>query len=88
MRRVRRAGVLIVALSERTVYGANGKDVTMVEIANAAQDSVELSVNAKGEPSWSIKAYGRDADDLTTRLGALRALAEMHAAQIRAGKGA
>lgn len=78
-----------MAVTERTVYaGPDGKDIREVEVANASQDSVELSVNAKGEPSWSIKVYGRDENDITPRLAALRALAEGHAAQIRGAKGA
>lgn len=57
-------------------------------LTDTPQDSVEISVNAKGEPSWTVKCYGHNALDLKDRLADLRTLAESHAAAIRAGRGA
>lgn len=40
------------------------------EVTDRNQDSIELSVNAKGDYSWSVKVYFDDANDKTalTRL--------------------
>lgn len=59
-----------------------------VEVTDAPQDSIELSVNAKGEPSWSVKVYAATDAELAERLAKSRKIAEEHAASIRAGKGA
>lgn len=58
------------------------------EVADLAQDSIELSLNAKGEPSWCIKAYGKTAVEVEERLAALRGVVEKQAAQARASRGA
>lgn len=76
--------------THRDVVASDDGKGTIVtrEVVDAPQDSIELSVNAKGEPSWSVKAYARDAGEAEERLSALRAIAEQHARDIRAGKGA
>lgn len=61
---------------------------THAEVSDVPQDSIELSVNAKGEPSWSVKVYAHDPVEGASRLEAMRKLAERHATEIRAGKGA
>ena len=76
-----------MAVSETTIMGP-ANDILQREVHDAAQDSIELSVNAKGEPSYSVKVYARDADDLAARLTRARGIAEKHAAEIRAAKGA
>lgn len=75
-----------MAQTVTTTENSDGSRTTT--FTDTPQDSIELSVNAKGEPSWCVKAYGHNAADLKDRLADLRALAEKHAAEIRAGKGA
>lgn len=76
-----------MAVSETIVTGPKN-EVLQHQVHDQAQDSIELSVNAKGEPSYCVKVYARDADDLAERLALARAVAEKHAAEIRAAKGA
>lgn len=57
------------------------------ETIDVPQDSLELGVNGKGEPSWTVKVYGKDVADVEARASALREVAERHAREIRAGKG-
>ena len=74
-----------MATTTRTVTDQSGQPVQR-EVAEVPQDSVEISINAKGDPQWCIKAYGADATEISERIAALRHVAEEHAASIRNAK--
>lgn len=75
-------------MAQTTTTTANPDGTRTTTTTETPQDSIEVSVNAKGEPSWCVKVYGHNASDMKDRLAELRTLAEEHAASIRAGKGA
>lgn len=63
-------GNLMYQVNEDGVQGAPILEVVGKEVTERNQDSVELSVNAKGDYSWSVKVYFDAANDKTalTRL--------------------
>lgn len=72
-----------------TVTSDDGKGTTVTsERIDAPQDSVEVSLNAKGEPSWSVKAYGATPEEVEERLIKLRHIAEQAALAAKQAKGA
>lgn len=75
--------------TRKVVTKSEAGDVLSVteESVESAQDSLEFSVNAKGEPSYSVKAYGQNAFEVGERLDALLTIAEAMVARVRAGKG-
>lgn len=74
-----------MARTNRVLTSEGGGQV--LETIDAPTDSIELSINAKGEPQWCVKAYGNGHEEVAAKLAELRALAEKHAAEIRAAKG-
>lgn len=72
----------------RTLTNSMTGEEAEVEVTDSPQDSIEISVNAKGEPSWTVKVYAHDDQEAGDRLAKMRRLAEFHATEIRATKGA
>lgn len=77
-----------MALQTRRVTTAPGQDGSTLtdEIQDLAQDSIEFSVNAKGEPSYTVKCYGKSSEEISLRIAGLRLIAEAHADQVRKAK--
>ena len=60
-------GNLMYQVNEDGVQGAPILEVVGKEVTERNQDSIELSINAKGDYSWTIKTYfdsTHDADAL------------------------
>lgn len=77
-----------MGLTERRVQLSRGDGwENVTEVVDASQDSIEFSVNAKGEPSFTVKAYARDSTEIATRIHALLTIAEGLAADARTRKG-
>lgn len=73
-----------MGIGEKIVTNAQN-EVIQHEVSDTPQDSIELSVNAKGQVALVVKAYGKDADDVRSRLSSLLAIAETERARIEKG---